>query len=264
MQVKEFKTLQLEYADQTILKVCLNRPEVRNAINFQMMQDLLSLWQSLYVDSRNIICIILTGAEKAFCSGADLKERNSIDLPTWRKQHGVFEQSMLAMLDCPVPVIAAVNGVAFGGGLELVLASDFAYAVTTASFSMPEVKVGLMPGALGTQQLPRACGIRRAKELIFTGAQFSAQEAYDWGIINKLCDAETLLKEVTLTAQTISVHAPFAIRQAKKAINLSQHIDLKSGFFFELEAYNRLLNTKDREEGIRAFNEKRKPHFCGE
>src|SRR5207245_10961056 len=105
---------------------------------------------------------------KAFCDGADLKERNHIDLATWRSQHAVLQQAMLAMMDCRIPIIAAVNGVAFGGGLELTLASDFAYAAHPAIFAQSETKLGIMPGAMGTQNLPRACGARRAKELAYT------------------------------------------------------------------------------------------------
>jgi len=242
----------------------LNRPNVRNAINSVMMNELGKLWRGVFVDHGKIRCIILTGASPAFCAGADLKERNTITLSAWKKQHAVFEQAMLAMLDCPVPIIAAVNGAAFGGGLELTLASDFSYADKTATFSQSEVKVGLMPGALGTQHLPRACGIKRAKELTFTGAIFTAEEAYQWGIINKLCERGKLMDEVMATAKIIVANAPLAVKQAKKALNMSQHLDVKTGFFYEIEAYNQLLLTKDCSEGICAFNEKRDPVFVGE
>lgn len=259
----EFKTLSTEIKDDCILLVTLNRPESRNAINIDMMQDLLALWQSVYVDQQKIRCIILTGKDKAFCAGADLKERHNMSLEIWRQQHAVFQQAIYAMIDCPIPIIAAVNGAAFGGGLELTMLSDFAYAATTATFAQSEVKIGIMPGALGTQNLPRACGMRRAKELTFTAQTFSAHEAYEWGIINKLCDPDKLLSEVLITAKKICENAPLAVKQVKKAINMSQQLDIKSGFVFELEAYNRLLATQDREEGIRAFNEKRKPEFVG-
>ena len=257
-----FKTLKIEKKD-TILIVTLNRPEVRNAINGEMMHEMRTLWQELYVNQDKLRCVILTGANPAFCAGADLKERNNIGIAVWQSQHAVFEQAMLGMLDCPIPVIAAVNGAAYGGGLELVMASDFAYASATASFGQPEVKIGIMPGALGTQHLPKACGMSRAKELTFTGDAFQAHEAYDWGIINKVCDADELMDEVMETAVKICENAPLAIQQVKKALNMSQQLDIKSGFAYELEAYNRLLPTKDREEGIRAFNEKRKPEFYG-
>lgn len=260
-----FKTLLVEKKNEHILLVTLNRPEVRNAINIDMMQDLFSLWHQLYRNQENWRCIILTGqGEKAFCAGADLKERNNMSLTQWREQHTVLQQAMLAMLDCPIPIIAAVNGAAFGGGLELALASDFVYASITTTFAQSEVKVGLMPGALGTQNLPRAVGLQRAKELTFTGNTFSATDAYEWGIVNRICEPEELMDEVLKTANKICENAPLAVRQAKKALNASQHLDLKSGYFYELENYKALLPTKDREEGIRAFNEKRKPEFLGE
>ena len=260
-----FKTLSLEKPHEHILLVTLNRPEVRNAINIDMMQDLLSVWTVLFANPDKLRCVILTGAgEKAFCAGADLKERNQMSLDVWRQQYAVLQQAMLAMLDCPIPIIAAVNGAAFGGGLELTMASDFAYATDTATFGQSEVKVGIMPGALGTQNLPRAAGLRRAKELTFTADMFTAQQAFEWGIINKVCAQEELMHAVLATAIKIADNAPYAIRQAKKALNISQGLDLKSGYAFEVEAYHRLLPTKDREEGIRAFNEKRKPSFKNE
>jgi enoyl-CoA hydratase len=260
----EFKTLQIDRPHDIILQVTLNRPEVRNAINIDMMHELFRLWHELDDSQEGYRCIILTGAgDKAFCAGADLKARSKLSLDEWRKQHAVLQQAMLAMSICPIPIIAAVNGAAFGGGLELTLASDFAYAADTAVFSQSEVKVGLMPGAMGTQNLPRACGIRRAKELTFTAESFTAQQAYERGIVNKICKPAQLLEEVLVTAVKIAENAPLAIRQAKRALNVSHHLDIQSGYEYEVEAYNRILPTADREEGIRAFNEKRKAEFVG-
>lgn len=258
-----FKTLNIHSPREYILIVTLNRPTLRNAINGEMMTELQQLWQYLATHTEKYRCIILTGAPPVFCAGADLKERHHISLAVWSAQRLVFEQAMLAMLACPQPVIAAVNGAAFGGGLELVLASDFAYAVNTATFSQSEVKIGIMPAALGTQHLPRACGIRRAKELCFTGEVFSAQKAYEWGMINTVCEPDNLMENVLATAQKIVENAPLAIIATKQSLNMSQDLDIQSGFAFEVAAYNKLLPTKDREEGIRAFNEKRKPIFNG-
>lgn len=259
----DFKTLKVEKKGDHILLVTLNRPEVRNAINIDMMHDLFKLWSELYRNHHDLRCVVLTGSDKAFCAGADLKERQNMSLDVWQTQRAVLEQAMLSMVDCPIPIISAVNGPAFGGGMELVLASDFAYAAKTATFSQSEVKIGLMPGALGSQHLPKACGLKRAKELTFTASIFSAEEAYEWGIINKVCEPDQLLSEVLGTANKIAENAPVAIKQVKKALNMSQHLDVKTGFAYEIEAYNRLLPTKDREEGIKAFNEKRKPNFLG-
>lgn len=260
--LNSFKTLITSEPQSQILQVTLNRPEVRNAINMDMMQDLLQLWTELKMD-KNIRCIILTGASPAFCAGADLKARKDMSVMTWMQQHQVLQRAMLAMIDCPTPIIAAVNGAAFGGGLELTLAADFAYAAITAQFAQSETKLGIIPGAMGTQNLPRACGVRRAKELTLTAKTFNAEEAYQWGIINKVCSSETLLEEVLETANRIVVNAPEANRQAKKALNVAYDLEIKTGYQFEVNCYNTLLPMQDRQEGIAAFNEKRKPNFIG-
>lgn len=256
-----FKTLQVENYNQHILIVTLNRPEVRNAINSEMMRDLYDFWRTVNTELR---CIILTGRGSAFCAGADLKERNNLDGVTWKKQRAQLIEAIRALIACPVPVIASVNGAAFGGGLELVMACDFAYAVHTALFAQPEVKLGIIPGALGTQHLPRACGLRRAKELTFTGETFSAEEACKWGIVNHIYAADRLMQEVLATADRMAQNAPLAVEQAKKALNMSQQLDLEAGFLYEQQAYDSLLLTKDKVEGVLAFNEKRKPKFIGE
>jgi enoyl-CoA hydratase/carnithine racemase len=262
--IRTFKTLELENIRPHILLVTLSRIESRNALNSEMMQDLRDLWQDLYVNAGDIRCVILTGkGDKAFCAGADLKERNGLDTKTWQQHHAILEQAMVGMMNCPVPIIAAVNGAAFGGGIELLLASDFAYAADTATFGFPETKVGIMPGAMGTQNLPRACGVRRAKEICISGTTFSAIEALEWNIINKICTPANLMAEVLQTAQLICENAPVAIQQVKKSLNASEQMGLDAGYRFEIEAYNRLIPMQDRLEGISAFNEKRKPKFTG-
>jgi enoyl-CoA hydratase len=160
-------------------------------------------------------------------------------------------------------VIAALNGHAYAGGLEMALACDFAYAVKTARFALTEVTLGIMPGAGGTQLLPRAVGERRAKEIILTGKPFGAEEALKWGILNRLCEGEALMGDALATAGTIAANAPLSVRQAKKSIVYGMQMDLRTAFRFEIEAYNRMIGTEDRQEGIRAFNEKRKPQFRG-
>lgn len=260
----KFDTLLVNQEHKNILIVTLNRPEFRNAINYQMMLDLQKFWQEMAMNEQQLRCIILTGSgDKAFCAGADLKERYHLKLDVWQQQHVALEQAMLTMIDCPIPVIAAVNGAAYGGGLELALASDFIYAANTATFAQSETKIGIIPGAMGTQNLPRACGIRRAKELCFTALPFTAEQAFTWGIVNKICAPEQLMSEVLDVAKIICENAPLAMQQAKKALNMSQQLDIKSGFAFEIAAYNYVLPSKDRIEGINAFNEKRKPKFTG-
>jgi len=253
-------TLEIEKKPGGILLVSLNRPESLNAINSHMMRDLLDFWRSIEEKTR---CVILTGKGKAFCAGADLKERNNLDEKTWRAQHEILQQAMIAMVSCPIPIIAAVNGPAFGGGLELALGSDFVYASETTTFGFPEVKLGIIPGAMGTQNLPHAAGIRRAKELCLTGTTFSAEQALRWGIINKICGPNKLMAEVFSVAEKICANAPLAVKNVKKSLNASQP-DIIAGYKNELKCYNELLSTKDRSEGISAFNEKRTPRFTGE
>jgi len=262
---KPMQTLQLGTDDEGLMVVTLNRPEVRNAFNTQMGLELRDLFVPLTFDPRELRCIIITGAgDKAFCAGADLKERQGMSDADWRAQHAVFEEAFYAVMNSLVPVIAAVNGAAFAGGCELALACDFAYASTEARFALTETTLGIMPGAGGTQNLPRAAGERRAKEIILTGRPFSAQEALEWGVVNRLYAPDDLMRAATETALTICRNAPVSVRQAKKAIHHGLGVDLRTGLAFEIEAYNRTVVTEDRREGMKAFAEKRKPRFRGQ
>ena len=259
-----YDTLMLASSTDGILTVTLNRPQVANALNTQMGHDLYDVFATMAVDPGKIRCVVLTGAgEKAFCGGADLKERNGITDEQWLQQHTLFERMFRAILDCPLPVIAAINGAAFAGGLEMTMCCDFSYAVRTARFALTEVTLGIMPGGCGTQTLPRAVGERRAKEIILTGEPFTAEQALDWGVVNRLCEPGEVLALAQRIAQRICANAPLSVRQAKLAIHQGLQMDLKSGLYFEIEAYNRLISTEDRREGIRAFNEKRKPVYVG-
>ncbi len=266
MAVDALKTemLTLERVDDTILLATIDRPDVRNAMNTAMGFELRDLWAELYRDPGDVRCVVLTGrGDKAFCAGADLKERNGMTDEDWRRQHALFEQMVKAQMDCPVPIIAAVNGAAYAGGLEIVLGCDFAYAAPNARFALTEVTLGILPGAGGTQNLPRAVGVRRAKEIILTDKPFDAEDALAWGVVNRVCAEGALVDEALETARIIAGNAPISVRQAKKSIGASQQIDLKNGYDFEIEAYNRSVVTEDRQEGIAAFNEKRKPVYRG-
>ena len=260
----QYETLKIETHEQHVLLVTLNRPEVLNAINTQMGRDLYDLWTRLTADPGDVRCIVLTGAgDRAFCAGGDLKERDGMTQAHWQAQHELFERGFVALIEIPIPVIAAVNGHAFGGGLEKALACDFIYAVRGARFAQSEVRLGIMPGGGGTQNLPRAVGERRAKELVLTARPFSAEEAAEWGLVNRLCEPGAVLKEALETARAIAENAPLSVRQAKKSIHYGLQTDLLTGYRLEIEAYNRLVDTQDRREGVRAFNEKRKPLFRG-
>lgn len=264
MNLPDYPTLQTHRHEGGILVVTLNRPEVLNAISTQMGHDLLDLWSRLTVDAGEIRCVILTGAgNRGFCAGGDLKERDGMSKTAWQAQHELFERAFVTLMEMNLPVIAAMNGHAYGGGLETALACDFIYAARGARFALSETRLGIMPGGCGTQNLSRAVGERRAKELILTGRPFSADEGLAWGAFNRVCDPESVLAEAIATARAIADNAPLAVRQAKKSIHYGLQTDLLTGYRFEIEAYNRLIDTDDRREGVRAFNEKRKPVFTG-
>jgi enoyl-CoA hydratase/carnithine racemase len=257
-------TLQTTFADQDVLLVTLNRPEVGNAINTQMGHDLLHLWNLLTEQPDLARCVVLTGAgEKIFCAGGDLRERNGMSNAQWRQQHELFERAFAVMADLPVPVIAAINGHAYAGGLEIALYGDFIYASAQARLALTEVKIGIMPGGGGTQNLPRAVGERRAKEILMTGAPFSAADAHAWGLVNRVCPPAEVLPAALETARAIARNAPLSVRQIKKSVRYGGQMELKTALRFEVEAYNHLVGTEDRLEGVKAFNEKRQPVFKG-
>jgi enoyl-CoA hydratase len=259
-----FETIIVERHDGHVLLVTLNRPDAANALNTQMGLDLMELFEALTVDLEGLRVAILTGSgPKAFCAGGDLKQRNGMTDEAWVAQHLVFERMLRAIVACPIPVIAAVNGAAYGGGCEIAAAADFVYASANARFALTEVTLGIMPGAGGTQNLPRAVGERRAKELILSGLPFSAEEAEQWGLVNRVLPPEELLAATLAIAERIAGNSPISVRQAKQAIHRGLQMSLADGLAFEIEAYNRLIPTSDRREGVLAFNERRKPDFQG-
>jgi enoyl-CoA hydratase len=261
---REFETIRAEDRGEGLMLLTLNRPQVANALNTQMGRDLLAFFDAVNAAPAQARCIVVTGSgERAFCAGGDLKERNGMTDEQWQDQHLLFERMVRAFISCPVPVIGAVNGAAYAGGCELALCCDFIYAAETARFALTEVTLGIMPGAGGTQNLPRAVGERRAKEIILTGRPFSAQEAHAWGMVNRLCAPGKIVEEALETARVIADNAPVSVRQAKHAIHYGLQMDLASGMMLEIEAYNRMVPTEDRREGIASFNEKRKPQFKG-
>src|SRR6201982_2142323 len=233
-------------------------------MNPQMGRDLLAFFDEINATPAKQRCIVLTGAgERAFCAGGDLKERNGMPDEEWQGKPLLFQRMLRACIGCPVPVVGAVNGAAYAGGCELALCCDFVYAAETARFALTEVTLGIMPGAAGTQNLPRAVGERRAKEIILTGRPFTAAEAYKWGMVNRVCEPGRVVEEALETGRRIADNAPISVRQAKHAIHFGMQMDLASGMMFEIEVYNRMVPTEDRREGVLAFNEKRKPRFKG-
>jgi enoyl-CoA hydratase len=260
----DFETLALERVDEYVTVIRLNRPDASNALNTQMGLDLVRCFEDIALDARGLRCIVLTGSgDKAFCAGGDLKERRGMTDEAWTRQHVIFERMVRALIDCPVPIIGAVNGAAYGGGCEIAGCCDFLYAAETARFALTEVTLGIMPGGGGTQTLPRAVGERRAKELILTGKPFSAAQAHTWGLVNEVFSQADLLREALATAARIARNAPISVRQAKLAIHRGLQSSLRDGLALEIEAYNRMVPTQDRREGVLAFNEKRPPDFKG-
>ncbi|MEA2864968.1 MAG: hypothetical protein QOC84_2924 [Bradyrhizobium sp.] len=260
---EQYETVALGRPGEGVLQVTLNRPTVANAMNTQMGLDLLEIFTELFAKPDSCRAVVVTGAgERAFCAGGDLKERQGMSDDQWQAQHLIFERMIRAILECPMPVIAAVNGAAYAGGCEIALGCDFIYAVRSARFALTEVTIGIMPGAGGTQTLPRAVGLRRAKEILLTGRPFSAENGYEWGMVNRLCETD-VVREAGETATAIAAHAPISIRQAKRSMHYGINMSLADGMLFEIEAYNRMVPTDDRREGIASFNEKRKPVFKG-
>jgi enoyl-CoA hydratase len=250
-------------AEGHVVTVELNRPEALNAMNTAMGEDLLRCFDDLHWD-RTVRAVVFTGSgTKAFCVGGDLKEREGMTDETWRAQHVIFEAAAARVLHCPVPVIAAVEGFAMGGGCELAVLSDLIVCSETAVFAVPEVTRGIFPGVGGTQLLPRILGAPMAKEMIFTGRRVDAREAKAIGLVNHVVPTGQARAKALEIAATIADNGPIAVRQAKKAVNRGGETDLETGMALAIEAYNNTVTTEDRPEGVRAFNEKRKPRFQG-
>jgi enoyl-CoA hydratase/carnithine racemase len=264
MAVPAYRHLALaEAEDGRVLTVELCRPEALNAMNTAMGEDLLACFRGPAA-AGHVRAVVLTGAgDRAFCVGGDLKERQGMTDEAWRAQHVVFEQAAAALLRCPAPVIAAVEGFAFGGGCELAVLADFIVAGETAVFALPETTLGIFPGIGGTQLLPRIVGTPLAKELIFTGRRLPVDEARTAGLVNHVVPKGQARARALEIAATIARNGPVAVRQAKKAIAYGVETDLETALVLAIEAYNVTVATEDRLEGVRAFNEKRPPRFQG-
>ncbi|MBN3527098.1 enoyl-CoA hydratase [Paenibacillus apiarius] len=247
-----------------IVLMTLNRPEAANALSIKMLEQLRDAAATCKFD-RSVRCIVVTGAgEKAFCAGADLKERAGMDMNRVRRTVSLIRESINDVEALPQPVIAAVNGAALGGGTELALACDIRIASETATFALTETSLGIIPGAGGTQRLPRLIGKGRAKELIFTARKIDAKEARDMGVVQYVTPPESLLDKALEIAGQIVRNAPIAVAQAKFAIDKGCDADLSTGLAIEQHAYEVTIPTKDRSEGLQAFKDKRPPIFKGE
>ena len=242
--------------------ITLARSAAFNALSRDLLQQLSQVAQDMHA-RRDIRVVILTGeGHKAFCAGADLKERRGMDDAQVKQAVRLIGETVNQVEAIPQPVIAALNGVAFGGGLELALACDLRVASTNVLLGLTETSLAIIPGAGGTQRLPRLIGLGKAKQLIYTAARLTAAEAATYGIVEKVCDDA---QEGALTiARAIATNAPLALIQAKVAINRGVEVDRQTGLAIEALAYDALIPTKDRVEGLVAFAEKRPPHYKGE
>ena len=240
--------------------VQLNRPKVLNALNFEVMSELVSALEELDREAA-VKVIILTGGERAFAAGADLAQMSQatpVDLVLGRR----FEL-WDRIRKISKPIIAVVSGYCLGGGNELAMNCDLIVASETATFGQPEVNVGIIPGAGGTQRLPRVVGKYKAMEMILTGKSISADEAYRIGLVNHVVPPESLMEEAKKIATDIASKPPISIRSAKEAILKAQDTTLEVGLEFERKAFYMLFATEDGKEGMKAFLEKRKPTFKG-
>jgi enoyl-CoA hydratase/carnithine racemase len=236
----------------------------RNAISRAMLRELEEHLARAATD-RALRCVVLTGAgDKAFCAGADLKERATMSAEDVHAFHHELRRALRGIEEAPQPFVAALNGAALGGGLELALACDLRIAADGAQLGLPEVSLGIIPGGGGTQRLARLVGVSRAKDLVLTARRVSAAEALAMGLVTQLVPGQRLLAEAEELARRVARNAPVSLRQAKRAIDGGFHLPLEEALDLENRLYQDCLGTKDRVEALRAFAEKRPPVFTGE
>ena len=258
-----FENIILEI-DNSIATIFFNRPKALNALNNALFDELDTALDQI-MDMGDVRVLILTGSgDKAFVAGADISELSKMS-PLQAKYFSRKGQKVFSKIeDLPIPAIAAVNGFALGGGSEAALACDFIYASEKAVFGLPEINLGLIPGFGGTQRLARLVGNNRAKEMVFTGKNITADKALEYGMVNQICAPDSLMEEVLKTAKKIASKGKVALRAAKEVIQNGTATDLETGCRIENDAFGMTMTSVDAKEGTSAFLEKRKPEFKGE
>ena len=247
-----------------VAELVLDRPKAMNAVSTEMARSIAGACTALGED-REVRAVVLTSThERAFCVGADLKERNSFSDADLLRQRPVTRRAYTGVLELPVPTVAAVHGFALGGGFELALACDVIVADRTAVVGLPEVSVGVIPGGGGTQLLPRRVGAARAAELIFSARRVEAAEAGELGLVDELVEEGRDREAALGLAARIAGNSPVGLRAAKRALRLGQGLDLRAGLEVEDAAWRTTAFSGDRAEGVAAFNERRKPQWPGE
>ncbi|GAB2902422.1 enoyl-CoA hydratase-related protein [Streptomyces mayteni] len=247
-----------------VAELTLDRVAAMNALSTELAWRLTAACADLSADRRVRAVVLASSHDRAFCVGADLKERNGLSDAEFGRHRTVLRAAFTAVLDLPVPVVAAVRGFALGGGFELALSCDLIVADPTAVVGLPEVTVGVIPGGGGTQLLPRRVGAARAAELIFTGRRVAAAEARELGLVDVLTEDGRAGAEALALARTIAANSPVGLRAAKRALRTGSGLDLRSGLEVEDAAWRTVAFSLDRKEGVAAFNEKRTPDWPGE
>jgi enoyl-CoA hydratase len=258
-----FNTILLDIQDG-IATITVNRPKALNALNPEVIAELGQAVKAISAN-KDVRVLILTGAgDKAFVAGADIGAMSQMTPLQAKRFSGAGHEVLLALEALEIPVIAAVNGFALGGGTEIAMACDFIYASEKAKFGQPEINLGIIPGFGGTQRLPRLVGKGWAKEIVLTGDMISAQQAKEIGLVNKVFPPEALMDEVLKTARLLASKGRASLRAAKQAMNKGYDVDLRSACAMEVDAFAVCFTSPDAKEGLTAFLEKRKPELKGE
>jgi enoyl-CoA hydratase/carnithine racemase len=256
--------VRVERHGEYVAELVLDRPTAMNAVSTAMAEAIAAACTDLAADRTVSVTVLSSSSTKAFCVGADLKERNSLTDAELGRQRPVARAAYTGVLDLPMPAIAAVHGYALGGGFELALACDLIVADDTAVVGLPEVSVGVIPGGGGTQLLPRRVGAARAAELVFTARRVPAAEAAELGLVDQLAPAESDARSAALDlAARIAANSPVGLRAAKRALRLGHGLDLRSGLDVEDAAWRTVAFSPDRAEGVAAFAAKRPPAWPG-